>query len=816
MSSTQISQEDQQVINYFTQNNFFVWNVKDKMPVAGTGNNGWSKIAYDDIKKYWDINSNSWGMRTGRQPNGKFIIGLDFDTWHKVGSSYINCNNTITLLSEFVKILGEKQDGFYISGTENNRGCLVDISNCSHLIGLLESIGKGRFQAENYHLEILNGHNFVIPPTATTCKISKVMRARKFMNDKYIYELIDCSPAYKFIEEYIRKCIPKSEISKDLYKKKADKEALATITEDLDRNFPVVKGFNKLLRQFLDCINPERAATYDNWFKLGLACQKNCITEEDKKEAEIVFKSWSSTLNGYDEITFDKHWRSWFNHNYEGLNFNYIMKCAKRDNPDKWFKCWIKYGIEMKQAQVSSLIDKYEKEVRVVLQPKLFLTKAYTFSGIEKWVPETNYNEIVHKYHLQFEEEFMWSYLKSQDKKIWYHLMDFKPTFKETPYREGLRVLNTFRGWDILNKKITVEPEQQTKINCDHDNFKITIEKAGAGSIFIEHILGMLGNDKSSWFFLQWISNLITEPDNRALCVPLLKGEHGCGKTSIVQLLGAIMDGKTFTGNETYYWQCDNPDQMLGNFNSSLFERILVNLNEPTFETLERYIEKNKRIITDDTLNIERKGQDVITVSNPIWEIITTNNDKIFNISSTERRYFIIDCKDNLPEQEKKIKFDKFYTALNDNPKALMDFFLICKQIRIPDFQQLQYETFIKNNKTQYHQQMIQSSISPLWGLIQEYIDEAEEEGQTAIFKRQTEIFKSLNAYCRTRGLTNPEDTNAIKTHLLAFDPNCYKRTRMPSIDGKEKRLDQFVLNIAALKDYMRRKNLIDTTISDE
>jgi hypothetical protein len=160
-----------QIVEYFTSNQFFVWNVKDKMPVAGTGAHGWSKIPYEDIKNYWDKTSLSWGMRTGRQPNGKYIIGLDFDTWLKSEGKYIACHNTRKLLEEFIKVLDTKQDGFYVSGTEGNRGCLVDIQKCETIVNMLETIGKGRFQADNYHLEILNGHNFVIPPTATKCKI---------------------------------------------------------------------------------------------------------------------------------------------------------------------------------------------------------------------------------------------------------------------------------------------------------------------------------------------------------------------------------------------------------------------------------------------------------------------------------------------------------------------------------------------------------------------------------------------------------------------------------------------------------------------
>jgi hypothetical protein len=802
-----------QIIKYFTQNGYFVWNVLNKCPVAGVGDKGWSKILYEDIKGYWDLSSTSWGIRTGRQPNGDYIIGLDFDTWFKSGNTYVACNNTIKLLDEFTILLGDRKDGFYISGTERNRGCLVNISKCHDIHRLLEEIGKGRFQANNYHLEILNGHNLVIPPTATHCKISGVLRERHFMNDKYIHDLKHGDAVYNFIFDYICKCRPKHDVPKSLIKTKKEKQVLGQAVENMLSNGQLVRGFNENLLDFLNCLNPERGATYDNWYKIGIACKKNCVNEADKLHAYNIFKLWSSKLDGYNPSEFDKHWNSWDNYldNYNGLNFNYIMSCARNDNPSKWMMCWLKYEANLEKQETQSKIELFEKEVRCILEPRCWLTRKISPTGINRWIMTTNYEDIEHKYHMKFDLEFIKGYKTTNKKQLYYDTYEFLPTFKPVE-KNDIKIYQSFRGWDILNKKITVQPENTTQVLVNHSEHTYQIEHYGASRIIIEHIQKIINEPKTSWLLLQWIANLIIEPDERALCVPLIKGREGCGKTTIFEIITRIIDGGNYSGGSEYCCMIDDPKDILDRFNKILWEKILINLNEPSIGSLTTFADKNKRLITDSTINIEGKGENAFPTKNTLWQIITTNNDNIISLSATERRYFLIQCKDVfIGNSEHFINLRK---AINSD-EALMDFYQFLKQIRNPNFKYIDYTTYINDNKTFYHKQMVQTSISPIWGLITDYLYELDFQDKATLMKKPTELHKDLNAYCRQRGLNNPEDANSIKTKLLDIDSKCFKRTRVPTLDGKEKREEQYVLEIAKIREYMKAKNLEDTTVDE-
>ena len=50
-----------------------------------------------------------------------------------------------------------------------------------------------------------------------------------------------------------------------------------------------------------------------------------------------------------------------------------------------------------------------------------------------------------------------------------------------------------------------------------------------------------------------------------------------------------------------------------------------------------------KGIITEDTIQIERKGVDIVTMRNPLKVILASNNSKIVQASEDERRYAVFE-----------------------------------------------------------------------------------------------------------------------------------------------------------------------------
>ena len=467
-------------------------------------------------------------------------------------------------------------------------------------------------------------------------------------------------------------------------------------------------------------------------------------------------------------------------------------------------------NIDVPGPSVCSRIDKFEKEVRYVCNLHAWLVKKTDTTNVDEWELTTDYNSIIHKYHLQFPISFLQEYKLSQGKKLYYDRYEFVPTFNPPEYRD-IKVYRSFRGWDILNKRILLNDTHTTKIVNDFENHKFTIRQEGKGMVFINYIKHLIGNDKAVWLMLQWIANLIIEPDNRSRKIPIIKGKDGHGKTCIYELMCNLIDGDSYTSKNNYCERIDNPAVLYDVCNNTIWEKIVINLCEPSLESLKRYKSKILDYTNKESIVVHGLFKKNITVKNVLWQIITTKHDALLELATTCPQYFIIVCNESFTGYTEH--FSKFHSALTDK-EALMDFYSFLKQIRNPEFGPLQYVDYITNNPILHIRQSISCpAISPFWGLMGQYITDCETEQIPDIMKKPVDIHKDLNQYCRQRGLSNPEDTNSIKIKLLDIDPKCFKRPRV-YVEGREVRDEKYILAIDKVSQYMDAKHLTDPTIS--
>jgi hypothetical protein len=194
-----------EVITNLIAQKFSVFNVdKDsKLPVKrdGNGMSSWQKLSAAVLQKHHNMNSLLWGMRMGLHENNRYIMSLDFDCCgekHKQTGERMGCDYTKQKLAEYISIV-DKEDGWYYSSTVGNENVLVDYTNTPEIIRLMED-GGSKWTINSMEVLLGSGHQQVIPPAATVCKINgKVMQPRTFKNDKIFYELTEESPIYPFI-----------------------------------------------------------------------------------------------------------------------------------------------------------------------------------------------------------------------------------------------------------------------------------------------------------------------------------------------------------------------------------------------------------------------------------------------------------------------------------------------------------------------------------------------------------------------------------------------------------------------------------------
>ena len=175
---------------------FNVFNVNEKKaPVNKWGFEleDWQTLSYEELCAEHNYQINRWGMRMGLQENGRRIMALDFDCCggkDKTGKR-MGCSFTKGKLDEYLRICDTK-DGMFLSSTEGNRNVLIDYTACPDL-----QCSKSKFNLAG--LEILLKGNQVIPPSATTCKISsKLGKPREFLAEPF-YIMTPDSPIYSYV-----------------------------------------------------------------------------------------------------------------------------------------------------------------------------------------------------------------------------------------------------------------------------------------------------------------------------------------------------------------------------------------------------------------------------------------------------------------------------------------------------------------------------------------------------------------------------------------------------------------------------------------
>lgn len=744
-------------IKSLIEEKYLVYNVNQlKLPLLGSGNDGWSKITFDNALKFHDYNSENWGIRTGIQPNDKYVIGLDFDMWYKVGGEYISSENTRKLFKEFER-LNNNKEGLFSSSTELNRGCLVDITKSKKIQEIIRINGKGKIEKKDYHLEVLTSFNMVLPPTSTKCKIRKTITdKRTFLGEKHFLEIEEDSELEQFIFNYLDDATPKNKLTKGHMRNKEQKEVFFKF-EESDKKETYIKH-SKSIIHFLNNINFDRVINYNEWYKIGY-CLKNSYGEDGLE----LFKEFSKRdFEGYNENEIIKYWNSWSSDKYPLLNSNYIISCLRYDNPEKFIYCLIKLEEEIQEELFEQLKIKFEENVRKVLEPSIWIKKNRKTKNWEM----TTLGDILHCYSelKPFNEVFITAYAKC-DTKNYYDGIDFIPKI-DLDKEEGFKTFNLFDGFWV-NK---IEKENVEKKQHYIDLFKKHI-----------HYLSN-ENETTKNFLLQWIAHLLLNTHKKSTICLVIQGDEGSGKTSLFELIRHMMQKKE---KDKYCYMTARPEKTIfERFNDVLLNKILVNINEPDFNSFKGSFEEFKSMITDSQLSIESKGLPKISIGNHMSFMLTTNNEKLFTLSATDRRFYFIKTSDYLVGNQDY--WNEYYDSFDDDCffKYIMEYL---KEVIDYDFN---FQKNQRENKNEFHKLLVEDSKNPFYEFLQNMIEDntLQEKIQRINSSNgilpivdftiiQPKNFLALYShYCSEEKVKEFESGKGIKFKMMKIDNMVYKK----------------------------------------
>jgi hypothetical protein len=218
-----------------------------------------------------------------------------------------------------------------------------------------------------------------------------------------------------------------------------------------------------------------------------------------------------------------------------------------------------------------------------------------------------------------------------------------------------------YRGFQYCPNKIGLRPNH---LNL-WTGWGEVMPAPGDCSIILDHMLNIVadGDQAKCDFMLDWLADILQNPTRKPGVSSVLRGRQGCGKTVVPAIARKIIGPKNvLTVNEK--------DRMLGRFNSSVMNKILLVGEEMLFAGDRATTDKLKHLITGQTLPVEFKFGDAIEIESYHRLLLTSNHEQVFQAAGEERRFVIYDVSD--ARRGDADYFDKLYAVADrrDGPTA--------------------------------------------------------------------------------------------------------------------------------------------------
>ena len=209
----------------------------------------------------------------------------------------------------------------------------------------------------------------------------------------------------------------------------------------------------------------------------------------------------------------------------------------------------------------------------------------------------------------------------------------------------------------------------------------------GDVSLMIKHFEKVFGED--NWKLLeQYLAFCIRYPGVKTRWIPLVVSVEGVGKGLLMRMMSSLMGHKYVNENVSF-------KDITEKHSTIVVGSLFVCLNEVVLD--KQYSSKRtissqiKPFITDDFLNINEKGKRIYKYLNNCNSIVFSNDKDCLHVDGSSRRYLVIHCKTTTKEVEAMAEageFEPLWEMLQENPEALLDYFLNTVDIEDEDVYQ--------------------------------------------------------------------------------------------------------------------------------
>jgi hypothetical protein len=179
------------------------------------------------------------------------------------------------------------------------------------------------------------------------------------------------------------------------------------------------------------------------------------------------------------------------------------------------------------------------------------------------------------------------------------------------------------------------------------------------------------GNQEHFDYLIKWMAFTVQEPGIPIEVSVTMRGDLGTGKGTFARTFGSIFG--------RHYSHLDRTEQLAGKFNAAISGKIVVFADEAFFAGDKKDLGSLKRLITEPTLAIERKGIDLIEETNCVHLIMATNNEHAHQAAFKERRFFTVHVSDS--HLQDHTYFNAIKKEMDDQGRAALLTWLLTRQV---------------------------------------------------------------------------------------------------------------------------------------
>jgi hypothetical protein len=264
----------------------------------------------------------------------------------------------------------------------------------------------------------------------------------------------------------------------------------------------------------------------------------------------------------------------------------------------------------------------------------------------------------------------------------------------------------------IKYSKFCFEPNKKVKddeynlftgFKYDTGDYKYNMDDI---QIYIDHIKYLTNNDEDATnYIINWICHIIQKPQQKTrVAIILYSQTEQVGKNLLLDILNDLFTGYANKIKDTF--------ALTDRFNGDMMGKLFV-VGDEINARAQDICNELKDIITRETEVIEFKNKDKIFVNDYKNYVMTTNNENVFKISNSDKRFLFVECPDKRKEQ---VYYDKLVEFKNDKNK-IKQLFNYFKTKDISTFQPIKIVT------TEYKKHLILNNLPAYFRFIKEEYD---------------------------------------------------------------------------------------------